>query len=249
MSEQVSGNFGELIPDQVIRNQSLIKNFGEIEKNQKIEQSEKTEDAEKICRNPNHPKKGSALKVDPIKNEKDIKAIKKLLANTPRDLAIFCLGINTALRAGDLLKIKVADVRGLKEGDIFELKEQKTGKYRDVTLNKVSHKAVMSYLATRDDPEDDDWLFESRKRASKSNGRLTVGSLNTLVKSWCEQINLSGKYGTHSLRKTFGYHQRVRFGMGTALLMQIYNHKSEWQTLNYLGIKKKELHEIQLNSI
>lgn len=200
---------------------------------------------ERVSANPNHPKKGSALRVDPITSEKDIRAIKRLLASRPRDLAIFCLGINTALRASDILKIKVGDVNGLRQGDIFRTREKKTGKYRDVTLNKTSHKAVMDYLATRDNPQDDDWLFTSRKGA----GRLQVSSLNAMVKDWCSQINLKGKYGTHSLRKTFGYHQRVRFGMGTPVLMRIFNHKCESQTLNYLGVEDKELHEIQLNDI
>ena len=200
---------------------------------------------EQVLANPNHPKKGSALKVDPIRSEKDIRAIKKILADKPRDLAIFSLGINSALRASDLLKIKVGDVRGLKLGGTFEIKEKKTGKYRDVALNKSSHKAIMSYLTTRDDAKNEDWLFASRKGA----GQLEVSSLNALVKSWCREINLKGKYGTHSLRKTFGYHQRVRFGMGTALLMKIFNHKSEGQTLAYLGIEDRELHEIQLNAI
>ena len=92
---------------------------------------------ERVSANQNHPKKGTALKVDPIRCEKDIRAIKKILADKPRDLAIFCLGINTALRASDILKIKVGDVRGLKRGDIFETKEKKTAKYRDVTLKSV----------------------------------------------------------------------------------------------------------------
>ena len=54
--------------------------------------------------NPNHPKKGSSIKVDPIKSLKDIKAIKKLLHDKPRDLCLFTLGINTNLRASDLLQ-------------------------------------------------------------------------------------------------------------------------------------------------
>lgn len=59
----------------------------------------------KIKGNPNHPKKGSTIKVDPIRKLKDIKAIKKLLANKPRDLALFTIGINTNLRASDLLRL------------------------------------------------------------------------------------------------------------------------------------------------
>jgi len=42
--------------------------------------------------NPNHPKTGSQIKVDPIKNLKDIKSIKKLLKDNPRDFALFVMG-------------------------------------------------------------------------------------------------------------------------------------------------------------
>jgi hypothetical protein len=55
----------------------------------------------------NHPKKGDKIKVEPIKSEKDIRNIKKHLVDKPRDLAIFILGINTNLRASDLLKITI----------------------------------------------------------------------------------------------------------------------------------------------
>jgi len=67
--------------------------------------------------NPNHPKKGSQIKVAPIKKLKDFKAIKKILANKPRDLALFTIGINTNLRASDLLRLKVGQVKDLKAGD------------------------------------------------------------------------------------------------------------------------------------
>ena len=78
--------------------------------------------------NPNHPKKGSQIKVDPIKKLKDIKAIKKILVNKPRDFALFTIGINTNLRASDLLRFKVGQVSDLKAGDVVEIKEKKTGK-------------------------------------------------------------------------------------------------------------------------
>ena len=56
--------------------------------------------------NLNHPKKGVKIKVRPIKQMKDIKAIKKLLTDNPRDLCLFTLGINTNLRASDLLNLR-----------------------------------------------------------------------------------------------------------------------------------------------
>lgn len=81
-----------------------------------------------IAGNPNHPKKGSQIKVDPIKKLKDIKAIKKILAHKPRDFALFTIGINTNLRASDLLRLKVGQVSDLKAGDAVEIKEKKTSK-------------------------------------------------------------------------------------------------------------------------
>lgn len=197
-------------------------------------------------RNPNHPQKGSSIKVEPIRRQEDIRAIKKLLAGNPRDLAIFTLGINSALRASDLLSIRVGDVSHLKVGGSFEIKEKKTGKYRFVALNKISHKVVHDYLNSRDDDSDDeDLLFPSQK----GGGKLTVQTLNALMKSWCRAINLRGNFGSHSLRKTFGYHQRVYFGLGTAELMWIFNHKSERETLGYLGIESREIRNVHLNAI
>lgn len=49
----------------------------------------------------NHPKKGSSIRVEPIKKAKDIKSIKRLLKDRPRDLCLFVTGINTNLRASD----------------------------------------------------------------------------------------------------------------------------------------------------
>lgn len=194
--------------------------------------------------NPNHPQKGSAIKVQPIRRLEDIKAIKKLLAGNLRDLAIFTLGINSALRASDLLAIRHEQVNGLKVGDSFEIKEQKTGQYRHVMLNKVSHKSVMEWIQSQEDWQSDDWLFRSRK-----GGKLSVPSLTALVKTWCRAINLTENFGSHSLRKTFGYQQRVAYGLGTAQLISVFNHNSERQTLAYLGIEGEEIRSIHLNTI
>ncbi len=54
-------------------------------------------------KNPNHPKKGDCIKVEPIRTKKAIKKIKKILS--PRDRCLFTLGINTAYRANGLLSI------------------------------------------------------------------------------------------------------------------------------------------------
>ena len=85
----------------------------------------------------------------------------------PRDLTLFTIGINTNLRASDLLRIKVGQVRDLKPGDEIELKEKKTGKSRRITLNKSCVQAIQRLLATRS-YEDADPLFLGQR------GPLTV---------------------------------------------------------------------------
>ena len=96
--------------------------------------------------NINRPAKGSTIKVDPIRKVKDIKSIKTLLKDKPRDLCLFTLGINTNLRASDLLRLTVGDVRNLKAGDDLTLKEKKTGKHRRITLNKAVVASIQGLL-------------------------------------------------------------------------------------------------------
>jgi integrase len=97
--------------------------------------------------NSNRPGKGSSIKVEPIRDLKDIKLIKKLLADNPRDLCLFVLGINTNLRASDLCRITVKNVRDLKEGDDFAIKEKKTGKAKRITANRAVVEAIQALLS------------------------------------------------------------------------------------------------------
>ena len=190
----------------------------------------------------NHPEKGSTIMVEPIKDLKDVKSIKRLLSDRPRDLCLFTIGINTNLRASDLLRIIAGQVRELKAGDELVLKEQKTGKPRRITINKAVAASIQSLLASKE-YKDEDALFQGQR------GCLTVPSVNRLVKSWCNAINLKGNYGNHTLRKTFGYHQRVTFGRGIPELMTVFNHSSQKQTLDYLCVQPDEVRDLYLNEL
>lgn len=96
--------------------------------------------------NPNHPKLGDTIKVEPIRTVNAINKIKKALAPSPRNFAIFVVGINTAYRASELLSIRLGQVRHLKAGDRLEVKQKKTKKYRAVTLNNGSVEAIQALL-------------------------------------------------------------------------------------------------------
>jgi len=91
--------------------------------------------------------------------------------------------------------------------------------------------------------DDEEPIFQGMR------GTLTVPSVNRLVKQWCKAINLKGNYGAHTLRKTFGYQQRVRFGMGLPELMVCFNHSTQRQTLDYLCIQPDEVKNIYANEI
>lgn len=187
--------------------------------------------------NSNQPKKGDIIKVEPIKELKDIKNIKKLLSTSPRDLAIFTLGINTNLRAGDILSITIGMVRNLKAEEYFSIKEEKTGKTRSITINKTVYEAIQTLLVTMPDATDSMPLFQSRK----GKQALCVPYLNSLVKGWCKEINLKGNYGSHTLRKTFGYMHRTINKTDLPTLMTMFNHSSQKQTLEYLCIQPEDI--------
>lgn len=196
-------------------------------------------------KNPNHPKKGDKITVEPIREIKHIDSIKKLLSGNTRDLLLFTMGINNGLRCGDLLKIKVGQVKNLKPNETLIIVEQKTGKKNVLMVNKSTHKILKQYL-DEVKSNDDDYLFKSKKGENKP---LTVGSVNGMVKEWCRSINLKGNYGTHSLRKSFCYLQRTKFGIGFEILCKRLNHSSPSVTMRYLGIEDKEVNGILMNEI
>ena len=193
--------------------------------------------------NYNHPKKGASLKVEPIRDLEAISAIKALLNHKPVYATFFCLAINTAFRTVDLLNLVIADVMNLHESDELTLKEQKTGKYRTVSLNQACQKEIQRLLDTKPNAKPEEFLFTGQR------GQIKVPTISQAVKSWCKQVGLSGQYAAHSLRKTWGYHQRVTFKESLPVLMKAYNHSSELETLNYLCIQQEEVSKLYKNHL
>ena len=192
-------------------------------------------------KNPNHPKRGSTIKVEPIRDTQAILDIKTYLAGRPRDLCLFTLGINTAYRASELLSMTCGHVHHLEAGDVLNLKQRKTKKHRAITLNPIAVRALRDWLNYHPNPTYNAPLFRSR------NGRaLAVSTLSTMVKSWCAVAGLYGNYGSHTLRKTWGFHQlrhnnEINPHLVLPILMLAYGHTSQQQTLDYLCIQSDEV--------
>jgi len=189
-------------------------------------------------KNPQRPYNRST-KVEPIRHKSDIERIKAMLLEQPRNLALFSFGINTNLRASDLTRVIVKQVENLHSGDSFEIRETKTGKTRWITLNKGVHQIIRDWIRVADLKAADPLFISQRECA------LTVSSVNRLVKSWCRQIGLKGNYGSHTLRKTWGYHA-YKAGIDLPRLMTCFNHSNQKQTLDYLCIQDSQIQEVYL---
>ena len=198
----------------------------------------------KLGKKISHPKKGDILSVEPIRKITDLKAIAKMLVSKPRDHLLFVMGVNNGLRAIDLLNLKVKDVRHLKIGDTLSIKETKTGKDNILAINKSVYKSLKKYLEKLN-PDDGTFLFPSRK----GNNPLQSQAVGTLIQNWTKAINLKGRYGAHTLRKTWGYQQRTQFGVGFEIICRRYNHSNPAITMRYLGIEDKEVHGVLMNDI
>ncbi len=99
---------------------------------------------------------------EPIRKEKDLKLIKMLLQDNPRDLAIFTVGVNVALRVSDLTKLTVGHFREKEFLDTFRVFEKKTKKWRTITINQSLYDAVQPILKSRSRRPDDTLLFRAK---------------------------------------------------------------------------------------
>lgn len=186
--------------------------------------------------------------VEPIRDPKKIEAMKKILRDGPfgeRNHLLFVLGINSGLRISDLLKLNVGDVVDEK-GKIkqhISLYEKKTGKYKKFPLGKTAAAAITSYLkANPDDAAPDRPLFPSRK-GDRAISRVQAWEI---LSGAAKTVGITDQIGTHTLRKTFGYHAR-KAGVGIETLQTIFNHSSPAVTKRYIGITQDEIDDVYIN--
>lgn len=175
--------------------------------------------------------------VEPIRNKKDIDQIKLLLKTRKmRDYILFTLGINCGLRISDVLKLRVKDVRNKR---FLLIIEQKTGKHRKIPIKTKLMHMLNTYIKNKNDEQ---WLFKSQKGDNRPISRIQA---YRIIKSVCLRAGLTENFGTHTLRKTFGYHF-YKMTKDVALLQNILNHSSPKITLRYIGINQ-DIIELQLN--
>lgn len=169
--------------------------------------------------------------VQPLRTSEEIKEMREALAmstQADRNLLLFNIGINTGLRIGDIVKLRIEDVRGRSS---FVIREGKTKKPRTVYLTAIMAD-IADYLA---DKPSEGWLFPSRK----GDGHITTTQAYRILTKAADLIGRDD-IGSHSMRKTFGYHyyQRTK---DVATLMEIFNHADQATTKRYIGIRDDEI--------
>jgi len=182
--------------------------------------------------------------VEPIKSLKKIDDMKKILkAQNPRDYLLFLIGINTGLRISDLLKLRMGDmISGKKIKDYTIIREKKTGKEKKFMLNNNVKKALKEYMDQGYITESEDYLFKSRKGVKPITGVQAWQILNKAARS----VGINDRIGTHTLRKTFGYHAYQQ-GTDITLLQKVFNHSAPSITLRYIGITQEDIDNVYVN--
>jgi integrase len=177
---------------------------------------------------------------EPIRKESDVNTVASYFLNKKeyRNYLLVVMGINTALRISDLLRLRWCDVYDFKNGKsktTLYLTEKKTGKSKTIALNHTIHRALQVSMENIGIA-----CWEEMPLFARSGDHTAPISR---IRAY-EIIRRAGeKYGLrlscHSLRKTFGYYA-ARNAVPLPLIMKIYNHSSVALTMRYLGITQDD---------
>lgn len=202
---------------------------------------------------PNNCKTGERQTVYPIKTHKDIIAMANWLYEHKNNKYVlaFTLGINLGLRANELLDLKMnqvfspdGSVRLIEDeedtSDGIDIYQSKTKKHRTVFLNTACKDALEwtfpikgAYLHS------EEYLFPSRE-----GGAIQVGTFRKVLKEAAAACGLKQNIGTHTCRKTWGWHQykynSEKANLDITMLQRAFGHSSPEVTLRYLGITDEE---------
>ena len=180
--------------------------------------------------------------VQPIRDKKILDKFKKeVLKRNKRDYIIVLIGINTGLRIGDIVPLKSKD---LYKKTHISIQEQKTGKSKRFPIMHIIDE--INYYIEENNLSEDDYLFESRQVDQDGIKRnISTTQAYRRLKAVAEYLNIED-FGTHSLRKSFGYHY-YKQNKDIAKLMTIFNHSSEAITMRYIGITQEAIDDSMTN--
>ena len=138
----------------------------------------------------------------------------------PQIYLICFIQLNTGLRIGDVLSLKVKDIISGK----IDIIEQKTGKRQNRDINEEVVKVIKDYC--------------TRKNIS-GNDNLFTFSIRWVQKvAICSDVE---NFSTHSFRKTYAHIQYINNRCNIELVRRLLNHSSVVVTQKYLGVTDNEV--------
>ena len=141
----------------------------------------------------------------------------------------------------DIQKIKkylAKKPRDVKGKNYIEIREKKTNKYKKFPLNRFLKEEIDLFLESLPSEQP---LFYTQKHC-----RLDRAQAYRILNKAAHAAGITEKIGTHTLRKTFGYHHYKK-NNDIVLLQKIFNHSSPSVTLRYIGIEQDTIDESYMN--
>ncbi len=174
---------------------------------------------------------------------KDIWAIRirLQLGHRTRELALFDLGLDSKLRACDLVRLRVRDIcHGERVSTRAIVMQQKTAQPVQFEITPPTRDAVTEWIKVAE-LTSEDYLFPSRVHDSPHLGTRQYARI---LDSWIEEIGLDPTaYGTHTIRRTKAslIYRRTKNIRAVQLLL---GHTKLESTVRYLGIEVEDALEL-----
>jgi integrase len=153
-----------------------------------------------------------------------------------RNHVLIVMGVHTALRISDLLRLTWDDVYDFERQRVrarVTIAEKKTRKSKVIALNDRIRAALLLYAPAAKRGKA---LIASRKGTGRAISRIQA---YRVIRAAAEALGFAGRVSCHSLRKTFGY-LAWKSGVHPAVIMEIYNHSSFAVTRRYLGVAQDD---------
>jgi integrase len=166
-----------------------------------------------------------------------------------RDRALFLLGVKSGFRIAELLSLRLHDLlqhERLVEYLTVERRHMKGGKAgktsgRTVPLHPEAKAALASWLLTlRQQPgvTGETYIFRSRKGGNRPISPVQAWRI---LRDACDANELSGKLGTHCMRKTFAQKVYKRLGHDLVKTQSALGHVNISNTARYISFAQEEI--------
>lgn len=183
----------------------------------------------------------------PITSNEKVKDIQDYLKyKNYRDYVLFTLGVTTGYRAGDLVNLRVRDIKEAlrrKEFEIFEGKKKKSRNIREKNrkprIVEVRPKLAAILKDYIKDKRDYEFVFQSRKGTNQPIG---VQAVSNILKSAGEYFYLND-ISAHSMRKTYAYKMYIESDRDIVVVKELLGHSSIEETKLYIGLDREKYHQ------